>query len=859
MVNTRNTDTRLEGLEKVTGDLEKQLSAIDAKLGTFMLEVRATLAEGFANRSTDPVTNNDPQTTEAASGSSPPLTIPTFDGTDAIAWLARAEQYFLVSNIPLEKRLGVAMVALAGPALPWYQLLRRRLPALTWDRFQQELMKRFGDKMALDSYEAFASTRHDGSLVEFVAAFEARLAQIGDLSDHQYLGFFLAALRPEVRMHMKAANITSYSDAVQMALQLDQLAGTQPTGAATVGPAPQMHQSSQRPTSYTPTSLSATGSNRPPSRRFRNMSSEEYRKHIAAGTCFRCGLKFGPAHRCPPKTLNVFIIDNDEPLTDSSEDDTLNMEDVGLELKLSELSFNGLDTSHTMKLFGNIDQEKVLIMVDSGASHCFISDQLATRLQLPITPTASYAVTLGDGSRVRTSGICHAVPLQLASELFSISCYVFPLRNIDIILGVTWLASLGDVTANWQRSSMIFSVQDRLVTIEGDPTLTRKACSSHDINTLDDGDSCWVLHSMMGGDTPTEFGFDPSLPPAARSQLHALVEGFPSVIQQPTTLPPARHTDHRITLKPSSQPPSTSPYSSPVLLVRKKDGSWRFCVDYRELNKRTVPDKYPIPVIQELLDELHGSIWFSKLDLKAGYHQIRVAAPDVHKTAFRTHSGHYEFLVMPFGLTNAPATFQSLMNDIFRPSLRKFVLVFFDDILVYSASWDAHLEHLRQVFRALEAHSLVVNPKKCLLARRQVEYLGHVVSSAGVSMDPSKVSAVLRWPTPTSLKTVRGFLGLTGYYRRFIRDYGKIAAPLTQLLKKPADDSKKQRWAWPAEAEQAFTALKEALTSAPLLRMPDFSREFVIECDASGRGLGLSSCKIGSLWPILAKPCPPGG
>jgi hypothetical protein len=217
-----------------------------------------------------------------------------------------------------------------------------------------------------------------------------------------------------------------------------------------------------------------------------------------------------------------------------------------------------------------------------------------------------------------------------------------------------------------------------------------------------------------------------------------------------------------------------------------------------------VKDSFPMPTVDELLDELYGAQFFSKLDLRSGYHQIMVKPEDRAKTAFRTHHGHYEWLVMPFGLTNAPATFQALMNKIFIYAIRKFVLVFFDDILVYSSSWNDHLQHLESVLLTLQRHELYAKLSKCSFGATEVDYLGHKVSGKGVSMESTKIQAVLDWPTPSNLKQLRGFLGLTGYYRRFIKSYAHIAAPLTDLLKK-------DNFVWNAEADAAFGKLKQAI------------------------------------------------
>jgi hypothetical protein len=274
--------------------------------------------------------------------------------------------------------------------------------------------------------------------------------------------------------------------------------------------------------------------------------------------------------------------------------------------------------------------------------------------------------------------------------------------------------------------------------------------------------------------------------------------------------------------------PSKSPYGAPVLFVHKKDGTLRMCVDYRALNKATMKNRYALPRIDDLFDRLSGAKVFSRIDLRSRYYQIRIAEGDKKKTACRTRYGSCEFLVMPFGLTNALTTFCTLMNDIFRKWLHDFVVVYIDDILIYSSSLEEHVEHLRKVFQRLRENKLYAKLEKCKFGVTEVDFLGHRITQEGLIMDNHKVKAILDWEPPKSVPALRSFLGLASYYRKFIKNFVKIAAPLTNLLRKSAVS-----YDWDEACDEAFGTLKGILVKAPVLKLPDFDKDFEIHSDAS--------------------------
>ncbi|WZZ03296.1 hypothetical protein YC2023_089217 [Brassica napus] len=354
------------------------------------------------------------------------------------------------------------------------------------------------------------------------------------------------------------------------------------------------------------------------------------------------------------------------------------------------------------------------------------------------------------------------------------------------------------------------------------------------------------------------------LAPAIPSELLDVLQKYSDVFpdENPKGLPPVRGIEHQIDLVPGASLPnrpayrtnpvetkelqkqigdllekgyireSLSPCAVPVLLVPKKDGSWRMCVDCRAINNITVKYRHPIPRLDEMLDELHGSCVFSKIDLKSGYHQIRMKEGDELKTAFKTKLGLYEWLVMPFGLTNAPSAFMCLMNHVLRSFIGNFVVVYFDDILVYNKNLEDHKMHLKSVLEVLRKEKHFANLGKCSFGTDHVVFLGFVVGADGLRVDEEKIKAIRDWPSPSTVGEVRSFHGLAGFYRRFVPDFSSISAPLTEVIKKNAG------FKWEQAQEKAFQMLKVKLTHAPLLVLPDFSKTFEIECDASGVGIG---------------------
>lgn len=547
----------------------------------------------------------------------------------------------------------------------------------------------------------------------------------------------------------------------------------------------------------------------------------------------------------------------------SSQDHALETSDDVPQEHLASLEEDD-DTEPLLFLPGRVKGSTLDIMVDSGASSNFISYAVVKSLGIATSRKSKpCTVVLADHHPHACTRFC-IVRVQFDDKYSQVIQFNVLDMKFEAILGKSWLARTEPRPhIDWK---------DNTVAIGDQVVLKGKADPSH-VPVL----SAMQFKRCLGKDQAYLCLVRPQDEPEQKAKpidagpaqdlLNHYQDVFPDEL--PRELPPPRSVDHKIEVEPGSTPPtrptyqlslaemdelkkqlddlcthgfirpSQSPYGAPVLFVRKKEGDLRMCVDYRALNKQTVKNTYPLPRIDELMDRLDGAKVFSKIDLRSGYHQIRIHEDHVHKTAFRTRYGLFEFLVLPFGLTNAPATFMRLMNDIFRDELDLCVIIYLDDLLVFSKDPEQHLIDLERILAKLRQHKLYAKLSKCEFFQSEVGFLGHIISNEGIRVDPVKVKAILDWPPLTSVKDIQSFLGLVNYYRRFVPDFAKRAASLTELLKKD------RPFIWEAQQVAAFLDLKMAMTTAPVLAIFDPCKEVSVHADASNYAVGAALMQEG--------------
>ena len=504
----------------------------------------------------------------------------------------------------------------------------------------------------------------------------------------------------------------------------------------------------------------------------------------------------------------------------------------------------------------------ITALLDSGSEGDLISDRVVNRFKFPLKKEP-ITLNLGGASGQIFDRLTHSstLPTQLGElEAEQWPYWVAKIRH-DVVLGIPWLRA-HRVEIDWTSMHIKIAGTPIPLKVQEASKIVEVSAMEYVSDLKEEGSTGFLV---WVSEMSAELDPENQIPTDLKELLNEFKDRFPDPLPgvkfvnlPPDAAPSRGDFDHSIPLtdesskayfqhpRPLSQSElevlkerikdllrlkhiqrSKGPWGAPVLFVRKKDGTLRLCIDYRRLNKLTIKDVYPLPLIASMIDKLKQAQYFTKIDLDGAYHQVRVKESDIPKTGFNCELGHFEFKVMTFGFTNAPATFQRLMNEIFETSEHTFVVVYLDDILIFSNTWEEHLEHVRWALQKLRENSLFAKAKKCEWGKQEIEYLGHVIRPGQVLMDPKKIQAVVEWPVPTSVKEVQSFLGLANYYRRFIYQYSQIATPLTNLIKKGL------KWAWTEETQQAFTLLKEKLTSAPVLQIFDPNRETRTEHDAS--------------------------
>ncbi|KAL0537392.1 hypothetical protein IC582_026370 [Cucumis melo] len=778
-------------------------------------------------------------------------------------WLSSLETIFRYMKCPEDQKVQCAVFMLTDRGTAWWETTERMLGGdvsqITWQQFKESFYAKFFSASLRDAkrQEFLNLEQGDMTVEQYDAEFDmlSRFASEMIATEAARADKFVRGLRLDIQGLVRAFRPATRADALRLAvdLSLQERANSSKTAGrgSTSG---QKRKAEQQP-------VPVPQRNFRPGGEFRSFQQKPFEAGEAARgkplcttcgkhhlgrclfgtrTCFKCRQEGHTADRCPLR------------LTGIAQNQGAGAPHQGrvFATNRTEAEKAGTVVTGTLPVLGHY----ALVLFDSGSSHSFISSAFVSHACLEVEPLHHVlSVSTPSGECMLSKEKVKACQIEIAGHVIEVTLIVLDMLDFDVILGMDWLAA-NHASIDCSRKEVTFN-PPLMASFKfkggGSKSLPQVISAIRASKLLSQG--TWgILASVV--DT-REVDVSLSSEPVVRDYPDVFPEELPG-------LPPHREVEFAIELEPGTVPisrapyrmapaelkelkvqlqelldkgfirPSVSPWGAPVLFVKKKDGSMRLCIDYRELNKVTVKNRYPLPRIDDLFDQLQGATVFSKIDLRSGYHQLRIKDEDVPKTAFRSRYGHYEFIVMSFGLTNAPAVFMDLMNRVFREFLDTFVIVFIDDILIYSKTEAEHEEHLRMVLQTLRDNKLYAKFSKCEFWLKQVSFLGHVVSKAGVSVDPAKIEAVTGWTRPSTVSEVRSFLGLAGYYRRFVENFSRIATPLTQLTRKGAP------FVWSKACEDSFQNLKQKLVTAPVLTVPDGSGSFVIYSDASKKGLG---------------------
>ncbi|KAE8692579.1 hypothetical protein F3Y22_tig00110831pilonHSYRG00022 [Hibiscus syriacus] len=684
------------------------------------------------------------------------------------------------------KKISIASVYLSEVALMWWRrrcndVKRGTAPIATWGEFQAEFKEKFYPEYAEDEARSkLRRLKQEGSLREHVRKFVEVSLQVPSLSEEDGFFTFMDGLKPWAKNELRRRGVKDLSTTLTTAESVIEL------GVKSVDskPKPKFRGSSGDRDRASRSDRDSSGSGRP------SNSKHLDKKDKPIIQCYNCKGQGHLARDCPHKNKLSAIKEKD-----GEESETLKLGSILSTMEVKK----GRKKKGLMFVDINVAGQKLSALVDTGASELFMSEPIVKKLGLHVEKVNGSIKTV-NVEEVSIAGVAKGIELTVGGWSGKETIKVIPLDDFDFVLGLIPVSRGSGVGAK-----VLSAIQFSKAVRKEEPTFLA-------VLVCDDPTTTYDVPDMVS---------------------HVLAE-FKDVMpaELPKKLPPKREVDHKIKLVPNAEPPtrapyrmappeleemrrqlkdlldagyirpSKSPYGAPVLFQKKHDGSLRMCIDYRALNKLTVKNKYPIPLIADLYDQLGGARWFTKLDLRSGYYQVRIAEGDEPKTTCVTRYGSYEYLVMPFGLTNAPATFCTLMNKVLQPFLDRFVVVYLDDIIIYSKTLEEHVEHLRQVLVVLRDNELYVKEEKCSFAQTEVPFLGHIVRGGKIWMDRDKIRAIDEWKVPTKVTELRSFLGLANYYRR------------------------------------AFEELKLAMISEPVLVLPDHTKSFEVFTDASDVAIG---------------------